>query len=269
MNLQHGAIDEAEAKMAVFKYSKWPKRTRLCRIAAPNNNSWMTILINYPRFRVIALAVALWGALPQAVLAQAVPGGANNFVNNPNTTILDTPPPEGGWEGLAKLLEAVKPKTITALQPSPSQWTDNFERLLNTGRAKEALAAIEKREAQTKNTEKLNGVDVQLQFQHARALAALNRNAEAEAIYTQMTTLYPELPEPWNNLAILQSQRGDLQAAANSLQMALRADPKYTAARANLGDVQLMMAKQSFHEAGTPFPDAKSAAPSPAPTKDK
>jgi tetratricopeptide (TPR) repeat protein len=269
MNLQHGAFGKAGAKMAVFKYSKRPERTCMCSNAALNNNSWMTILINHPRFRVIALAVALCGALPQAVLAQAVPGGANNFVNNPNTTTLDTPPPEGGWEGLAKLLEAVKPKTITALAPSPSQWTDNFERLLNAGRNKEALAAIEKREAQTKSTEKLNGVDVQLQFQHARALAALDRNTEAEAIYAQMTTLYPELPEPWNNLAILQSQRGDLEGASSSLQMALRADPKYTAARANLGDVQLMMAKQSFHEAGKPFPDAKGAAEATPSTKDK
>jgi tetratricopeptide (TPR) repeat protein len=228
---------------------------------SPDNGSRMTTMIDKPRICVIALAIALSAAAPAAAWAQAVPGGAQNYANNPNTTTLDTPQPEGGWEALAKLLESAKPSTSTALPPTAPQWTDHFERMLNANRNEQALAEIEQRLAATKNKNKLNGVDVQLQFQHARALAANGRNKEAEAIYGEMTTLYPELPEPWNNLAVLQAARGDYERASFSLQQALRANPKFTAARANLGDVQLKMAQQSYKEAGKTFP-ADGATPS-------
>ncbi|SSZ76691.1 Predicted O-linked N-acetylglucosamine transferase, SPINDLY family [Bordetella pertussis] len=61
-----------------------------------------------------------------------------------------------------------------------------------------------------------------------------------------MTTQFPELPEPWNNLAALYASRGELERAQDSLQMALRANPDYAAARANLGDIQLMMALRTY-----------------------
>jgi len=64
-----------------------------------------------------------------------------------------------------------------------------------------------------------------------------------------MTTRYPELPEPWNNLAVLYAARGDIDRAHDALQNALRANPNYPAARANLADIQLMLAKRSYGEA--------------------
>lgn len=118
--------------------------------------------------------------------------------------------------------------------------------LLNRGDVDEALALIEKREAEIKDQ---RGTDVQLMFQHARALAALNRTNEAIDIYTDMTTRFPELPEPWNNVAALYASRGELEKAQDALQMALRADPGYAAARANLGDLQLLQALQTYKKA--------------------
>jgi len=140
----------------------------------------------------------------------------------------------------------MQPSVDTRLQPSASQITTHIERLLNRGENAEALAMIEKREAEIKDQ---RGTDVQLMFQHARALAQLDRKAEAIDIYTEMTTRFPELPEPWNNLAALYASRGELEKAQDALQMALRADPGYAAARANLGDLQLLQALRTYKQA--------------------
>ena len=171
-------------------------------------------------------------------------GGAAN--PNASRTTLD-PIPEGGWEGLANVLKAVQPGVDTRLTPTASQVTDHIERLLNRGDNATALDMIEKRLAETKGQ---RGTDVQLMFQHARALAALHRTAEAIDVYTEMTTSYPELPEPWNNLAALYAGRGELKAQ-DALQMALRADPGYAAARANLGDLQLLQALRTYKQAAS------------------
>ena len=194
-------------------------------------------------FAVSALALA---SSPAGVaIAQSMSGGAGENPNATRTT-LDPIPPEGGWDALAKLLEAAKPSVDTRLTPSASQITTHIELLLNRGDNEKALAMIEKREAEIKDQ---RGTDVQLMFQHARALAALDRKAEAIDIYTEMTTRFPELPEPWNNLAALYASRGELEKAQDALQMALRADPGYAAARANLGDLQLLQALRTYKEA--------------------
>src|SRR5690606_461497 len=112
----------------------------------------------------------------------------------------DPLPAEKGWQGLANVLEALSPGVDTTLPLTPSQITDRIEVMINQGRANEALEIIEKRKVQ-RDASLAIGEDVQLMFLEARALAAVGREAEAEQIYRNMTTTYPELPEPWNNLA--------------------------------------------------------------------
>ena len=93
------------------------------------------------------------------------------------------------------------------------------------------------------------GADVQLLFLKGRALGALDRHDEAIDVYRDMTVRYPELPEPWNNLAAEYIKQGKLDLARDALSMALTADPNYGVARANLGEVELMLAKRSFTDA--------------------
>lgn len=233
--------------MAVVKYSKQPVRARIhsravCFSPEPH-------VINTPRILIAVLAASLLSLPLGAARAQSMPGGSLNQSQNDDTTTLTEKKPEGGWDALAHLLEAVKPGVDTALPPTASQITTHIEQLLNQGRNKEALAAVEKRIAETQSRPDSAGTDVQLEFQHARALAALGRTDEAVDIYTDMTTRYPELPEPWNNMAVLYAAKGDIDRAHDALQNALRASPDYPAARANLADVQLMMAKRSYGQA--------------------
>lgn len=101
--------------MAVVKYSKRPGRARKCEPATTFNG--------YPRdyqaaFCVALLALAVAGAPVGTALAQSMAGGAGTNPNATRTT-LDPIPPEGGWDGLAKLLEAAKPGVDTRLAPSP------------------------------------------------------------------------------------------------------------------------------------------------------
>jgi tetratricopeptide (TPR) repeat protein len=121
--------------------------------------------------------------------------------------------------------------------------------LITAGRDEEALAMIEKRLADTRNPPPPGGTDVQLEFQHARVLAALGRNDEALDIYQDMTSRFPELPEPWNNMAVIYASKGEIDRAETTLRNALRADPNYAAARANLADIQLLQAKRSYGQA--------------------
>ncbi|TCT09751.1 tetratricopeptide repeat protein [Paralcaligenes ureilyticus] len=160
----------------------------------------------------------------------------------------EAPAKDGGWQGLANVLQALTPSVDTDIPLSASQITDRINTMLNQGRNQAALDIIEKRQAQ-EQAGAMIGTDVQLLFLHARALAALGRTNEAIKMYSDMTTLYPELPEPWNNLAALYIKQGKLEMARDALTMALTANPKYSVAQANMGQVQLMLARQSFDNA--------------------
>lgn len=173
-------------------------------------------------------------------LPSALPNSAN--------TILGDKAPEGGWDGLAKLLEALAPSVDTSVPLTPTEISNRIDGLIRAGRLKEALQNVEARQA-VEAMRHTPGTDVQLMFLHARILAEMNRPAEAEAVYLQMTTRFPELPEPWNNLAALYVKRNELDQARRALEMAIMINPKYSIAQANLGDVQMNLALRAYQNA--------------------
>jgi len=166
-------------------------------------------------------------------------------------TVPAPPSRDGGWDGLARLLEAIKPRVDTTIAPTPSQITDQIEALLDRGQTAAALALIQQRQAteRERRTDRRPGVDVQLAFLHARALVATGDTAGAQQQYEALTRTYPELPEPWNNLAALYVQLGQLERARLALQTALTIAPRYGIAQANLADVHLMMAHRAYSAA--------------------
>lgn len=210
-----------------------------------------------PRF-CATLLVLFFSAVPAcSALAQSMAGGASTNSLNATRTTLDPIPPERGWKALANVLDSLKPGVDTRLEPTATQITDHIEGLLAAGENEKALAMIEKRIEQTKNR---RGTDVQLMFLHGRALDALGKTDDAIALYTDMTIRFPELPEPWNNLAVLYARQGKLDPALGALQMALRSDPNYAAARANLTDVQGLIAQRDTKPAGRGNPGSKAKA---------
>lgn len=153
-----------------------------------------------------------------------------------------------GWEGLARVLEALTPSIDTSAPPSASDITRRIRQQIDRGQYDDALRAIEKRKAQ-RTDDNLMGHDVQLRFLEGRALSAANRHDEAIAVYTDMTVEFPELPEPWNNLASEYVRRDQLDLAEQALHMALSSNPGYATARLNLGIVQLRQAHASLQQA--------------------
>lgn len=100
-----------------------------------------------------------------------------------------------------------------------------------------------------------NARDAQWRFLQAVWLAAGQRTDEAVAGYRALILDHPELPEPYNNLAVLQAAAGALPEARRSLEAALRADPSYGVAHQNLGDVFVRLAAQSYEQALALSPD--------------
>ncbi len=194
-------------------------------------------------FRTL-LAVALFAGIAACAQSPDTGGTSETAALAPNDKLFNDPPPEdGGWKGLARLLEALEPSVDTSIPLSASQITDRISGMLDNNQNEEALAIIEKRELQLQSHQQ-PGSDVQLLFLRARALAALGQQNEAIAAYRNMTVLYPELPEPWNNLASEYVKQGKLDMAHDALTMALTADPHYSTARTNLSEVLQLQARQ-------------------------
>jgi len=91
--------------------------------------------------------------------------------------------------------------------------------------------------------------DPQMRFIRAVILGQTGHADQAEAALLQLTRDYPELAEPYNNLAVLYAARGDLDMARQTLQNALRIDPQYATARENLGDVYAELARRAWQQA--------------------
>lgn len=103
--------------------------------------------------------------------------------------------------------------------------------------------------------------DAQLRFSRAVALNSLNRLPEAEAAFADLTRDYPELPEPYNNLAVVRAAQGKLDQARVALEDAIRAVPGYATAHENLGDIHAQLAARSYRTAQGLDPSSRSIPP--------
>ena len=92
--------------------------------------------------------------------------------------------------------------------------------------------------------------DARLLFLKAVLLAEAQQVAAAVALLEQLTQDFPELPEPYNNLAVLQASAGRLDQARSLLDTALRLDPGYRTAHENLGDLYARLAQRAYLAAG-------------------
>jgi tetratricopeptide (TPR) repeat protein len=91
--------------------------------------------------------------------------------------------------------------------------------------------------------------DPQMRFLKGVIQADTGKRTEAIETYTQLTQEYPELPEPYNNLAVLYAQANEYDKAREALEGAVRANPNYATAHENLGDVYAKLASQAYAKA--------------------
>ena len=114
--------------------------------------------------------------------------------------------------------------------------------LLRSGKIAEALAKADQYLA-TKPK------DPQMRFLKGVIQRDSGKPVEAIATFTKLTEDYPELPEPYNNLAVLYAGQNQFDKARAALEMAIRTNPSYATAHENLGDVYAKLASQAYNKA--------------------
>ena len=115
----------------------------------------------------------------------------------------------------------------------------DVNQLLRQGKAPEALA---KADAYIAGKPR----DPQMRFLRGVILTEQGKQADATAAFTSLTQDFPELPEPYNNLAALYASQSQFDKARAALEMAIKLNPGYATAYENLGDVYARLAIQQY-----------------------
>jgi len=136
-----------------------------------------------------------------------------------------------GWAGLS----------LISL-PAHADNLQDAQRFLKQGQHPQALDQVDKHLAGKPK-------DAQGRFLKGLILTEMGKTNDAIVIFTKLTEDYPELPEPYNNLAVIYAQQKQYDKAKQALEMAIRTHPSYATAHENLGDIYARMASQAYDKA--------------------
>jgi len=134
---------------------------------------------------------------------------------------------------------------VAALLMLPCAYADEYadaSELMRGGKLSEAMAKVDQFLATQPK-------DPQMRFLKGVIQRDTGKTQDAIATFTRLTEDYPELPEPYNNLAVLYAGQNQLDRARTALEMAIRTNPSYSTAHENLGDVYARLASQAYSRA--------------------
>lgn len=139
-----------------------------------------------------------------------------------------------------------------------------INQLLKKGKREQALEQVDAYlAAQPKDAWGRN--ITQMRFLKGTLLADLHRNDEAIRVFAKLTQDYPDLPEPYNNLATLYAIQGNYDGAKDALERGLRTDPAYATAYRNLNEIYARIATSAYDHT---VRASKGGQPAPALVKD-
>ena len=124
----------------------------------------------------------------------------------------------------------------------PVEDTKDATKLYQQGKLDQALTKVNGALAQQPK-------DAQGRFLKGLILTELKKGADAIQVFTGLTEDYPELPEPYNNLAVLYASQGNYDKAKAALELAIHTHPSYATAYENLGDIYAQLARRSYDKA--------------------
>jgi len=130
---------------------------------------------------------------------------------------------------------------------SPLAWAQGDEyaevnRLVRAGQLNEAMLKVDQYLAGKPRDPQMRFIKGVIQTESGKATDAI-------ATFAKLTEDYPELPEPYNNLAVLYAGQSQFDKARAALEMAIRTNPSYATAHENLGDVYAKLASQAYSKA--------------------
>ena len=129
---------------------------------------------------------------------------------------------------------------------------EDAQKLLKAGQSQQALERVNRVLAAKSG-------DPQARFLKGLILTEQGNAKEAIDIFTKLTQDYPNLPEPYNNLAVIYASQGQYEKARGALEQSIRTHPSYATAYENLGDVYAKLASQAYDKA-LQFDSSNSAA---------
>ena len=129
--------------------------------------------------------------------------------------------------------------TVALAQES---WLDSVRALDGQGRTREALVRLEA------EPERL-GRDTEARLLHGVLLAKLGRTEEARELYQRLILERPDLPEAYNNLAVMHAAAGDYDTAIEILKQGLATHPSYRTTYDNLTKVYGKLAGEAYSKA--------------------
>ena len=118
----------------------------------------------------------------------------------------------------------------------------DVSQLMRAGKLPEALSKADQYLA-------VKPKDPQMRFLKGVIQRDTGKASDAISTFTRLTEDYPELPEPYNNLAVLYAGQSQFDKARAALEMAIRTNPSYATAHENLGDVYAKLASQAYNKA--------------------
>jgi tetratricopeptide (TPR) repeat protein len=168
----------------------------------------------------------------------------------PNTTYMLHPLQRSAatWLPLTAIgWRAVQQGLLSALfiLPFSAAWADVYTDVndkISTGQLQAAQTLI------SRHLEK-QSADPQMRLMHSQIQALQGQKDPAIDTLEALTQEFPELPEPYNNLAVLYAGQQRFDSALTALNQAIRARPDYALALENLGDVHATLARQSYLKA--------------------
>ena len=128
---------------------------------------------------------------------------------------------------------------LAQAEQSPSQ---RIHALIDANKLDQALQDTNAQLAKNKD-------NVNYLFLKGLILTKLDHLDQAEAIFIRLTKEHPDLPEPYNNLAVIYASRGHFDKARKALQEAINTHPSYATAHENLGDIYAKMASRAYSKA--------------------
>ena len=124
----------------------------------------------------------------------------------------------------------------------PAEDTKEAGKLYQQGKLDQALSRVNGALAQQPK-------DAQGRFLKGLILTDQRKIADAIQVFIGLTDDYPELPEPYNNLAVLYASQGNYDKAKAALELAIHTHPSYATAYENLGDIYAQLARRSYDKA--------------------
>jgi Flp pilus assembly protein TadD len=147
------------------------------------------------------------------------------------------------WKGLRQIAVALCAAAFCALAiEARADDLQDASKLLKAGQAQQALERVNRVLAAKPK-------DPQARFLKGLILTEQAKHPEAIDIFTKLTQDYPDLPEPYNNLAVIYASQGQYDKARAALEQSIRTHPSYATAYENLGDVYAKLASQAYGKA--------------------